>query len=77
MLEPLKGYYTTFFNREGDIPLTQWRGVARPLLRKITVAEVSAGAKKLGNERAMGPDLIAGEQIKYGGAAVWEEVEKS
>ena len=76
MLEPLKAYYITFFNRDGDTPLTQWRGVARPLLRKITVAEVSAGAKKLGNGRAMGPDLVAGEQIKYGGAVVWEEVEK-
>jgi len=76
MLEPLKEYYTAFFNREGDIPLPQWRGEARPLLRKITVAEVSAGAKKLGNGRATGPDLVAGEQIKYGGVAAWEEVEE-
>ena len=76
MLEPLMEYYTAFFNREGDIPLAQWRGEARPLLRKITVAEVSAGAKKLGNGRAMGPDLVAGELIKYGGLAVWEEVEE-
>ena len=76
MVKPLKEYYAAFFHREGDTPFSQWRGEARPLQRKVTAVEVSAGAKKLGNGRAMGPDLLAGELFKYGGTKVWEEVEK-
>ena len=73
MVEPLQVYYEGFFSRAGDIPLSQWRGVARPLQNQITAAEFGVGAVKLGSNRALGPDLIAGEQIKYAGVRAWEE----
>jgi hypothetical protein len=67
MVEPLQVYYEGFFSRAGDTPLSQWRGDARPLQNQITAAEFGDGAVKLGSNRAIGPDLIAGEQIKYAG----------
>jgi hypothetical protein len=40
---------------------------AGPLATPITAAEVSMAAAKLSNGRAVGPDGVAGEMLKYGG----------
>ena len=66
-------YYEGVFSRAGDTQLSQWRGAARPLQNQITAAEFGTGAFKLGSNRATGPDLITGEQIKYAGMKAWEE----
>jgi len=76
MIKPLKVYYEGFFSREGDTPLSQWRGAARPLRNQITVMDVGLAAGKLGNGRAIAPDLMAAEQIKYGGIRAWEDAAK-
>jgi exonuclease III len=75
MVKPLQEYYEEFFTRAGDQPLLEWRGEARALLKPITVEEVGIAAGKLKNGRATGPDEMAGEQLKYGGARLWREIE--
>ena len=75
MVAPLQEYYAEFFTRAGDLPLPEWRGEARALLNPITAVEVGIAAGKLKNGRAAGPDELAGEQLKYGGVRLWEEIE--
>ena len=74
MVPPLEEYYADFFSRAGDLPLPEWRGEARALQSPITAAEVGIGAGRLKNGRAVGPDERSGEQFKYGGARLWEEI---
>jgi len=65
-------FYKTFFDRAGTKEFSPWRGEARPLTKPFTNEEVAAAAKRIGNNRAVGPDGMHGEGYKYGGQAVME-----
>ena len=69
--------YSRLFAREGATQLPQWRGEPRALTKIITGAEATAAAKRLGNNRALGPDDVAGELIKYGVEELHEELAKT
>ena len=74
ILKELTQHYSQFFTREGVMPLPQWRGQPRALEKIITGAEVTEAAKRLRNNRALGPDNIAGELLKYGGEEMHAEL---
>ena len=75
-IEPVQKFYESFFCREGALELPEWRGDARPLDIPITSREVQAAAGRLNNNRAVGPDSIPGELLKYGGVYLHEEIAK-
>jgi len=66
ILEAVKNHYEIFFSRAGDTPLDPWIGEAKTLKKKITAKEIGRAASKLKNNRALGPDGVAGELIKHG-----------
>lgn len=65
-------WYKSFFNREDAEALDPWRGEARALATPINTEEIQEAASRLRNRRALGPDAIAGELIKYGGNTLHE-----
>ena len=67
-------FYEDFFNREDANALDPWRGAPRPLEKIVDAAEVSIAAKRLRNRRALGPDEVAGEHIKYGGETLHKAI---
>jgi len=73
-LTAVLGFYENFFNREGAQPLEPWRGEPRPLEKEFDKEEIASAAKKLRNRRALGPDEIEGELIKYGGDALHQSI---
>ena len=77
MMKAITAFYSGFFAREGATQIPQWRGEPRALTKIITGAEVTKAAKKLRNHRALGPDNIAGELIKYGGEEMHAELAKT
>lgn len=54
-------WYTKIFSQQGIGPPQCWDGEPRPLSHPITPEEVSIGASKLKNGRAIGPDGLEGE----------------
>lgn len=74
IIKVITRHYSKFFAREGATPLPQWRGAPRALEKIITGAEVTEAAKRLRNNRALGPDNVAGELLKYGGEEIHEEL---
>ena len=74
MMEEITRFYSSFFAREGTTKTEQWRGEPRKLIVEITGDEVTMAAKRLRNNRALGPDDIAGELIKYGGEDMHQEL---
>ena len=60
-------WYDSFFNQEGRTEPQQWRGIRRRLAQPISDIEVTSAAKRLGNNKAVGPDGIRGEALKYAG----------
>ena len=77
MLPLVTDYYRGFFNQEGIDNITTWIGDARPLNRSFTTEEIETAAKRLNNNRATGPDGIAGEMLKYGGPHLHAEIANS
>ena len=69
--------YSRLFAREGATQLPQWRGEPRELAKVVAGAEVTAAAKRLRSNRALGPDDVAGEIIKHGGEETHEELAKT
>ena len=67
-------WYKNFFSREHARALEPWRGQPRALQKPIDTAEVTNAAMRLRNRRALGPDAIAGELIKYSGEAMHETI---
>jgi hypothetical protein len=58
-------HFASLFHSDNASALTTRE--AGPLATPITAAEVSAATAKLSNGRAVGPDGVAGEMLKYGG----------
>ena len=77
IIKAVTRHYSKFFARDGATPLPQWRGEPRELTKIITGAEVTEAAKRLRNNRALGPDDVAEELIKYGGEKIHEELAKT
>ena len=67
IMRTITEFYSRLFAREGATQKLQWRGEPRALTKVITGEEVTLAAKKLRNYRALGPDEVAGELLKYGG----------
>ena len=67
IMKSITEYYREFYSRAGDEAIGPWRGEPRRLANEISFEEVQAAAKRLKNNRAVGPDGVAGELIKYGG----------
>jgi len=77
MMTVITKFYSSLFAREGATEMRQWRGEPRRLTTEITRDEVTMAAKRLRNHRALGPDDVAGELIKYGGEEMHEELAKT
>ena len=67
-LREVTKFYETFYQREGEGALPEWIGEARELVEPVTEEEVASAAAALRNRRAVGPDKLVSELLKYGGA---------
>ena len=76
ILEPLRAFNLEKFNMAGVETLDPWRGEPRPLDNPITLEETAIAIARLNNNRAMGPDKIPTEWVKYGGLGVAEIIMK-
>ena len=73
-VRPTTEYYKDFFHKNGEAIIPQWRGEARPLTNPITTQEVEEAIGRLNNNRATGPDEMAGELFKGGGPVMIEMI---
>lgn len=73
-------HYEQFFNPEGaqrQEPVDPWGPHSGELTEPLTPAEVQVAMSTLRNGRAVGPDGIPGELLKYGGEAPAEAAAKA
>ena len=69
-IPPTEAHYRQFFNPEGagaQTPVDPWGEHSGPLSNPLSDLEMEAAMKMLRNGRAVGPDGIPGELLKYGG----------
>ena len=69
----VEDFYDKFFNPEGankQPTVDPWGEYEGPLPQPLTVIEMSEAFHTLRNGRAVGPDGIPGELLRYGGTAV-------
>ena len=67
-VEGVTKFYEKFYQCEEEGARTEWIGEARELLEPVTEEEVASVAAALRNRRAVGPDKLVSELLKYGGA---------
>ena len=67
-------YFSEFFKSTAGDTQGQWSGDPRPLVRPVAVAEIAQAAACLRNKRALGPDEMEGELLKYGGPELYRVI---